>query len=115
MQANMNNTIGIVSGLGPSAGLDLAQKILNETLACRDQEHVPLVLVSIPELIGNRTSFILGQSSVNPADGIVQAISKLQAAGAGIIGIPCNTSHADSIFSCIKDYAGKQNGAIKLL
>jgi aspartate racemase len=115
MQTNMKNTIGVVSGLGPSAGLDLAQKVLNETLACRDQEHVPLVLVSIPELIGNRTGFILGQSAVNPADGIVQAIGKLQAAGAGIIGIPCNTSHAQSIFSRVQDYAARQHGAIKLL
>ena len=43
--------IGIVGGAGPYAGLDLAQKILEETIAEKDQDYLPTLLISTPEKI----------------------------------------------------------------
>ncbi|HEX7028949.1 MAG TPA: amino acid racemase [Gammaproteobacteria bacterium] len=104
MNDKTESMIGIVSGLGPGAGLDLAQKVIDQTIACRDQEHLPLMLVSIPERVSNRTDFILGHDPVNPAEGIIYALEKLYSAGATVVAIPCNTSHADSIFHMVSAY-----------
>ncbi len=57
-----NSKIGIVGGAGPYAGLDCAQKILQETIAEKDQDYLPTILVSTPETIGDRTKFLLGES-----------------------------------------------------
>jgi aspartate racemase len=91
--------IGIVGGVGPAAGLDLFQKILDNTIADKDKEHIPVLLASLPHLIEDRTEYLLGNRKKNPAKGIVKVINKLEAAGANIIGIPCNTAHAPQIFN----------------
>ena len=44
--------IGIVGGVGPYAGLDLAKNIFDNTLAETDQQHLPLVMLSLPENTG---------------------------------------------------------------
>ena len=59
--------IGIVGGMGPMASLDLCQKILNETNALNDQDHLPVILLSAPHLIQDRTSYLLGKDKINPA------------------------------------------------
>ncbi len=43
--------IGIVGGAGPYAGLDLAQKLLQQTKAKSDQDYLPTLLISTPGLI----------------------------------------------------------------
>ncbi len=47
--------IGIVGGAGPYAGLDLAQKLLQQTIAKSDQEYLPTLLISYKKnlVIGN--------------------------------------------------------------
>lgn len=115
MNNETENMIGIVSGLGPGAGLDLAQKVIDQTIACRDQEHLPVVLVSIPERVSNRTDFILGRDPVNPAEGVIYALEKLYRAGATVIAIPCNTSHADSIFQSVSAYVSALEKPVRLI
>lgn len=90
--------IGVVGGMGPYAGIDLIRKILDQTNATSDQDHLPLLLLSVPSSIPDRTDFLLGKSAVNPALAISQAISSLRQQGASIIGIPCNTAHAEPIY-----------------
>ena len=94
--------IGIVGGVGPAAGLDLFQKILNNTTAKEDQEHLPVILVSLPAMIEDRSKFLLQKSSKNPAKGILKVINKLESSGANIIGISCNTAHAPGIFDKVR-------------
>ena len=57
--------IGIVGGVGPYAGLDLAEKIFDQTDARSDQEHLPVALLSILGEIEDRTAFILGNSKMS--------------------------------------------------
>ena len=111
----MDKIIGIVGGVGPYAGVDLVTKILNLTKAGKDQDHLPLVLMSLPGLIHDRTAFLLGETDVNPAYAISRIIMKLQQVGADVAGIPCNTAHAPSIFNLIQAELVKNNCRIKLL
>lgn len=46
--------IGIVGGVGPHAGLDLTRKLFDQTRAEADQEHLPVMLYSFPDRIGER-------------------------------------------------------------
>jgi aspartate racemase len=94
--------IGIVGGVGPYAGLDLAQKIFDQTLAHTDQEHLPLALLSVPHRITDRTAFLTGKTAENPALAISEVIWELQRCGATVVGIPCNTAHAAPIFTEIE-------------
>ena len=91
--------IGVIGGMGPYAGLDLVQKIFDETDAKTDQEHIPVSMLSIPHSIADRTDFLTGESPENPAIAISKVIHKLVDQGATVIGMPCNTAHADPIFN----------------
>ena len=90
--------IGIVGGMGPHAGIDLVNKIFNLTKANKDQDHLPIAIQSTPHLISDRTDFLSGNSDVNPAIAIVEIINTLHNQGANLIGISCNTAHAEPIF-----------------
>lgn len=93
--------IGIVGGMGPKAGIDLADKIIKNTLAASDQEYIPMLLVSYPHKIKDRTEFLQGKHRENPAYAIYQLLRQLESWGANIIGIPCNTVHSLPIMSVI--------------
>ena len=113
----MNNEkiIGIVGGLGPYAGLDLVKKIFDQTKAKTDQEHLPIALLSIPQQIEDRTSFILNETNVNPADAIFTIIIKLEQIGADIVGIACNTAHTPEIFDVILKKLKQANSTVRLV
>ncbi len=107
--------IGIVGGVGPYAGLDLARNIFNETIAGKDQEHLPVTLMSIPEKIEDRTEYLLGKTTTNPAYAVSKIILQLENAGCTVIGIPCNTMHAPEIFNVIKNELKKAGSHIRLI
>jgi aspartate racemase len=99
----MENNIGIVGGVGPYAGLALHRAILQHTNARRDQDYPPVISVSMPHAIADRTEYILGETTVNPAFEIIRQINALYTCGARYIGIPCNSAHAREIFTVIQD------------
>ena len=94
--------IGVVGGVGPLAGLDLQAKIIAQTAAGRDQEHLPVLSVSWPGPIPDRTEYLLGQVAENPARALLAQLRLLAGAGATVTGIPCNTAHAPAIFDAIR-------------
>ena len=93
--------IGIAGGAGPYAGIDLAQMLLEETIAEQDQDYLPTALISTPEQIEDRTRFLLGEATVNPAHALFRNIRDLEALGATVVGLPCNTAHAPKIWSVL--------------
>ncbi|MCR5761267.1 MAG: amino acid racemase [Sphaerochaetaceae bacterium] len=93
--------IGIVGGVGPLAGTDLAEKVFKNTKAHVDQDHIDLYLVSCPAEIPDRTDYVLFDGE-NPAPGIQKAMEKLALCGASAIGISCNTAHSPLILSQVK-------------
>ena len=96
------SVIGIVGGVGPYAGLDLQRKILEQTIAAADQDHLPVIAVSWPGPIPDRTAYLLGHVAANPALAIVEQLRLLANAGASVAAIPCNTAHAPTIFDIIQ-------------
>lgn len=107
--------IGVVGGVGPYAGLDLVQKIFDQTIAESDQEHLDVSLISMPALISDRTAFLLAKSDQNPARGILQVIKKLEAIGAHVVGIPCNSAHAPAIFDAVVQKLEESESSVRLI
>jgi len=107
--------IGIVGGVGPYAGLDLTKKVFDQTLAGSDQEHVPVIMISRPGDIADRTEYLLGHVDANPGHAIARIIGTLEQSGATVIGIPCNTAHAPAIFNCIIDELEQAGSTVRVL
>ncbi|MBL7826149.1 MAG: aspartate/glutamate racemase family protein [Saprospiraceae bacterium] len=107
--------IGIVGGIGPLAGADLYKKIVEHTIARTDQDHLPVLLASLPGEIVDRTSYLLGKSNVNPAAGLGKVIRMLEAAGATLIGIACNTAHAPAIFNPMQEWLEAQESKVSII
>lgn len=102
--------IGVVGGLGPLAGVDLHAKIIKNTNATCDQEHIPVFHISCSNLIGDRTAYFLDNSLPNPADNIFTVISKLYTLDCYVIGIPCNSSHIPSIRNKLETMLAQKYG-----
>jgi aspartate racemase len=107
--------IGIVGGMGPEAGIALHKSILANTNARTDQEHLSIITMSFPGLISDRTAYLEGKSSINPAYEIARVIDKLSLVGAEVIGIACNTCHVPKIFEIVMDEVSKIPRSIELL
>jgi len=84
--------IGIVGGVGPAATVDFMDKIISNTHAGRDQEHLKLIVDHNPQ-IPDRTANLIGDGE-DPTLAIYAACKRLEANHANLIAIPCNTAHA---------------------
>lgn len=87
----MKKTIGILGGMGPMATCDLMKKIIDNTDASCDQEHLRICVDSNTN-IPDRTAAILGQGE-DPRPEMIKSAVRLQAMGADVIIVPCNTAH----------------------
>lgn len=83
--------IGIIGGMGPAATIDLYKKIVENTPAEKDQEHIHVIIDSYPQ-IEDRTEYIL-YGGKNPAPRLIESAKRLEAAGADALIMPCNTAH----------------------
>lgn len=110
----MEKAIGVIGGVGPQAGLDLVQKIFENTIASGDQEHIDLYLTSIPSKIADRTTFLL-EKGESPLPGLMTSFDKLASIGASVIAIPCNTAHAPRIYDELARWAQNTWPSVKLL
>lgn len=115
MHQQIPETIGIVGGMGPQAGAALLNSITCITDAARDQDHLPVILMSFPAEVEDRTSYLDGHVSINPAYSIANIIGRLEQAGASVIGMACNTSHSPRIFNVIKEQLEKAGSEAMLL
>ena len=84
--------IGVAGGVGPAATVDFLDKIVRNTPARCDQEHLKVVVEQNPQ-IPDRTAHLLGQGA-DPTIALYATCKRLEAAGADIIASPCNTAHA---------------------
>lgn len=98
MELEQKPLAGIIGGIGPYAGLDFVHNIFNNTIALSDQEHIGALLISCPALIPDRTKYLLGEETVNPALGLFESAKILYAGGARYVVVACNTAHAGRIF-----------------
>ena len=83
--------VGILGGMGPMAGVDIQKKIITNTKAERDQDHIKIIYYNNPA-ISDRSDFINGTGKSPVAD-IIEGLRKLEDFGADFLVIACNTSH----------------------
>lgn len=77
--------------MGPEATVDLFRMIVKNTKAGKDQEHIH-VLIDCNTDIPDRTAAIIADG-VSPVPELVASAKRLEAAGAQILCVPCNTAH----------------------
>lgn len=115
MNLEDDNIIGIVGGMGPHAGLALFDNILKHSDAETDQQHLSVMLMSMPKYIGDRTLFLEGVLNINPAINLAKIIKKLEKAGAKIIGMACNTVYSPAIFDAILKELRQAESKVRVL
>ena len=93
--------IGVLGGMGPLATVDFFGKVISETPAQGDADHVPMLIQSDPR-IAPRPPAILGEGR-SPLPELLAGRDRLIAAGATALAMPCNTAHfwyADLLKGC---------------
>jgi len=84
--------LGVVGGVGPAATVDFLNKVVINTPARRDQDHMRMLVEQNPQ-IPDRTEHLVGDG-MDPTLALYATCKKLQAGEADLIAIPCNTAHA---------------------
>ncbi len=112
---NGNDIIGVLGGMGPGAGIAMSEYIVNNTIAGRDQDHLPQVLFSLPGAIYDRTGFLMGKVKTNPAFRMAEILGKMEKVGVHVAGIACNTAYAPPIFDVLLNECNKKGITIRLL
>jgi aspartate racemase len=87
------------------AGVLLHRKIIEYTITDgTDQSHHDVVHLSLSRIIPDRTEYLVGTVSENPAVGMIEVMRrgasalKDHPAGGAVAAVPCNTFHAPEIF-----------------
>lgn len=83
--------VGIIGGMGPLATADLFEKIIKYTNAKSDQENIPVLIYSNPQ-IPDRTAAILNGGK-SPVEELVSTGMVLESMGADLLCMPCNSAH----------------------
>ncbi len=85
-------TLGILGGMGPLAGAYFYKRLISLTDAEGDSAHPSVVLWS-DSTMPDRTAHLTGRGN-SPMPCLSAGISLLEACGAEVIAMPCNTAHA---------------------
>ena len=83
--------LGILGGMGPAASAEFITRLIKQTPATCDQEHIPFVLWNEPRIPDRSTSMRAGND--DPLPWLQNGIHGLKAAGCDCIVIPCNSAH----------------------
>lgn len=83
--------LGILGGMGPAASAEFINRLIAQTPASCDQEHIPFVLWSNPQIPDRSISLRNGDNK--PLPFLLEGIRGLKSAGCDLIVIPCNTAH----------------------
>ena len=87
----MVKKLGILGGMGPAASAEFVNRLIAQTPASCDQDHIPFVLWSDPRVPDRSTS--LRNKDDLPLSWLLNGIQGLKSAGCNCIVIPCNTAH----------------------
>ena len=87
----MIKRLGILGGMGPAASAEYITRLIQQTPASCDQEHIPFVLWSDPT-VPDRSSSLINRDDL-PWEKLKAGIIGLKSAGCDHIVIPCNTAH----------------------
>jgi len=102
MESTQQLIPGILGGMGPEATIDFMIKVINQTNAKKDQDHIHLIVEHNPKIPNRHQS--IRDCNQEVAAILVDMAQRLENAGADFIAMVCNTAHAfeNSISQAIK-------------
>lgn len=83
--------VGILGGMGPEATIDLFSRIVEETHAKCDEDHLRIIIDNNPKIPSRQDAILKGTESPVPA--MVETAKNLKNAGADFIILGANTAH----------------------
>ncbi|WP_424769070.1 aspartate/glutamate racemase family protein [Paenibacillus sp. sgz302251] len=87
-----HKSLGVIGGMGPKATSVFFDKVIEQTAAERDQDHINMVILNHATL-PDRTGVILSKQGELFLEAVAKDLKLLEAANVAHIAIPCNTSH----------------------
>lgn len=84
--------VGVIGGMGPAATVEFMRRIVNATPAQDDADHIHLIVDQNPK-IPSRLGALAAGGTASPEAAIVGAARALEAAGATVLAMPCNSAH----------------------
>jgi aspartate racemase len=90
-QSTARPLLGVLGGMGPLATVDFLTKLIEETPAQGDSDHVPVLVYSVPQIPSRPAAILQGGDSPLPA--MIEGVCTLARGGATAIAIACNTAH----------------------
>lgn len=83
--------VGIMGGMGPEATIDLFARIVEETHAKSDTDHLRIIIDNNPKMPSRQDAIMKGTESPVPA--MIATAENLKRAGADFVIIGANTAH----------------------
>jgi aspartate racemase len=83
--------VGVLGGMGPMATADFFRKLIEETPAEWDSDHLPVVIYSVPQMPSRDKAITSGGES--PLPQMLEGMRALNTLKADFVAIPCNTAH----------------------
>jgi aspartate racemase len=87
----MIKRLGILGGMGPAASAEYITRLIQQTPASCDQEHIPFVLWNDPT-VPDRSTSLINRDDL-PWEKLKAGVLSLKNADCDHIVIPCNTAH----------------------
>jgi len=84
--------VGIIGGMGPEATVDFMRRLIAAVPAKDDCDHLHVIADNNSKVPSRIAALIEGHGK-DPAPVLVGMARRLEAAGADILTIPCNTAH----------------------
>ncbi|MED3561067.1 aspartate/glutamate racemase family protein [Bacillus xiapuensis] len=85
-------SLGVIGGMGPKATSVFFDRVVENTVADRDQDHIDMMILNHATL-PDRTEAILNGREELFLEAVKKDFKLLEFAGVSHIAIPCNTSH----------------------
>jgi len=83
--------LGILGGMGPAASAEFVTRLIAQTPATHDQQHIPFVLWNEPRIPDRSQAMQDGNNA--PLLWLLQGIQALKTVGCDHVVIPCNSAH----------------------
>lgn len=84
--------IGVIGGMGPGATVELMRRVIAATPATDDADHIRMIVDNNPK-VPSRIKALIEGGGDDPGPVLAAMARGLEAAGAEVLVIPCNTAH----------------------
>lgn len=84
--------VGVLGGMGPAATIDFMSRVLRNTPAEDDEDHIRMFIDHNPK-VPSRIKALIDKTGESPAPVLQNMARKLESIGADFLAMPCNTSH----------------------